>query len=339
MTAEVIAKLEEIGERTPEWHALRRSGLGGSDAPVVAGLSPWRSPYDLWVEKTGPGDEAEAEEAEYMRWGHLLEAPIAAEFSLRSGLSAEALPVVLRSVEHPFMLANVDRVVVTYETGIPRVLGPLEIKTTRYETAWPFAEDGTVEVPLHVLAQDCHYLAVGGWDTVWNAVLIGGQELRIAEVHRTDDLIADLVALEAEFWDKVARRVPPPLDGSSATRRALARHFKASEGTTVALKREPASFLLGERQRLLSEIAERTAVVAEIENELCAMLGEAETGTLEDEVAVTWKAITRRTITAKALRAAHPSIAQEFERQSTYRRFGVGKAWRPVKDGGSDDPE
>src|SRR5947207_2817387 len=35
------------------WHEERRGGLGGSDAPVVMGVSLHKTPYMLWAEKRG----------------------------------------------------------------------------------------------------------------------------------------------------------------------------------------------------------------------------------------------------------------------------------------------
>ena len=35
-----------------EWLARRRSGIGGSDVAAVLGLSPWKSPRQVWLDKT-----------------------------------------------------------------------------------------------------------------------------------------------------------------------------------------------------------------------------------------------------------------------------------------------
>ncbi len=31
----------------------RRHTIGGSDAPIIAGVSPYKQPYELWAEKRG----------------------------------------------------------------------------------------------------------------------------------------------------------------------------------------------------------------------------------------------------------------------------------------------
>ncbi|NBR91300.1 MAG: hypothetical protein EBS68_15585, partial [Rhodobacteraceae bacterium] len=40
-------------QRSPEWLELRRQGLGASDMAAVMGVSPYKTPYQLWAEKTG----------------------------------------------------------------------------------------------------------------------------------------------------------------------------------------------------------------------------------------------------------------------------------------------
>ena len=61
---------------TPEQIAERKSGIGGSDLACVLGLSPWRSPVDVWLEKTGQNAVA-VEETPAMYWGSQLEELVA----------------------------------------------------------------------------------------------------------------------------------------------------------------------------------------------------------------------------------------------------------------------
>ncbi len=35
-----------------KWHEWRGKGIGSSDIPVILGVSPWKSYYQLWIEKT-----------------------------------------------------------------------------------------------------------------------------------------------------------------------------------------------------------------------------------------------------------------------------------------------
>jgi len=36
-----------------EWLTVRKGGIGSSDAAAAVGLNPYKSPLELWLEKTG----------------------------------------------------------------------------------------------------------------------------------------------------------------------------------------------------------------------------------------------------------------------------------------------
>ena len=50
-----------------DWLKYRRRGIGGSDAAAVYGISRYKSPFELWLDKTGQLTEQEAGEPAY--WG------------------------------------------------------------------------------------------------------------------------------------------------------------------------------------------------------------------------------------------------------------------------------
>lgn len=52
-------------------------------------------------------------------------------------------------------------------------------------------------------------------------------------------------------------------------------------------------------------------------------LGDDDTGTVDGEVAVTWKTSKRRALDQKALAAAHPDLVEEFKTATEVRRFEV----------------
>ena len=66
-----------------EWLNERRSGIGGSDAAAVMGLNPWKSPLDVYLDKTGQLMESPDNPALY--WGRVLEEVVAREYSLEPG--------------------------------------------------------------------------------------------------------------------------------------------------------------------------------------------------------------------------------------------------------------
>lgn len=146
----IIAKTKDMPRK--EWLALRRQGLGGSDAGAVCGLNPYRTSMDVFADKTGT-DTLEDMDNEAMREGRDLEEYVAQRFSEAAGLKVRRANVMYVSKEHPFMLADVDRLVVGQKEGI---VG-LECKTASPYSADKW-KDG--EVPSHYLAQCYHYMAV-----------------------------------------------------------------------------------------------------------------------------------------------------------------------------------
>ena len=41
-----------------EWLKERQQGIGGSEVAAVLGLSKWSTPFDVWLEKTSPIENA-----------------------------------------------------------------------------------------------------------------------------------------------------------------------------------------------------------------------------------------------------------------------------------------
>ena len=101
---EIIADTRKMSHQ--DWLAMRKAGIGGSDCAPAVGLSRWKSPFQLWSEKTNRITPTKAGEAAY--WGSVMEPILRNEFAKRTNLEVHELPAFLRSMEHPFMLANID---------------------------------------------------------------------------------------------------------------------------------------------------------------------------------------------------------------------------------------
>ncbi len=204
--AEVIGTYAEMAG--DDWHNLRKTGVGGSEAGVILGMSRYSSPLALWAEKTGrmPREEIDSEFAEM---GTLLEPFIRRELvgpylSERIGIGVDIVEptAMYQSKEWPWMLANVDGFVL-YDG---RTKG-LEIKTgTSYQVKDWGGVDGD-ELPDRYYAQVQHYMAVLGLDLFFVFGVIGNQRL-LRSVPRNDRFIADLVERERAFWEAVESNDP-----------------------------------------------------------------------------------------------------------------------------------
>ncbi|MGL6231728.1 YqaJ viral recombinase family protein [Aeromonas rivipollensis] len=275
-------RLASTTELTREqWLDIRQLGIGSSDAAVAIGLSPYKCPLSLWLEKTARKAPEDISQKEAVLWGVELEPVLAQVYTKRTGYKVRRVNAVLQHPEHTFMLANLDREVV----GHPDGPGILEIKTASYHSA-PQWEEG---VPVAYQCQVLHQLAVTGHAWAEVAVLIGGQDFRIYRIERDEEKIGDLIRREAHFWQQVRQDWQPEPDGSSDAAAALGWLFPRDDGQTVDLS-DSSEFnqLFGQ----LLQLREQKEVVEQqeslIKQRLQATLGEATAGLFANGK-ITWK--------------------------------------------------
>jgi len=251
-------------ERTA-WLAERRKGIGGSDAASVMDVSPWKSKYTLFLEKTGLADE-EGDEPEFMEWGRRLEPLVAAKFAEITGRKVVPGAGVVVHPSIPCMLGTLDYEQIDESRG----RGVLECKTLNLFKADEWEE----EPPLHYQVQIQHYMAVTGAKWASFAALIGGQRFVWCEVVRNDGFIEALESECVDFWRRVETGDAPPLDGSESTERALKRLYPRDSGRLVELPAE-AVLLHNQIETCKAELKRFTEIKRTAENQLKAQIGDA----------------------------------------------------------------
>ncbi|AJG15734.1 hypothetical protein RK21_04226 [Pseudomonas plecoglossicida] len=205
-----LVSTKELPRR--DWLAVRKRGIGSSDAAAAVGLNPYKSQLELWLEKTGrdaglPKTDPQDEESPAY-WGNVLEPIVAWHYSKRTGNAVLQHP----DPELPWMLANIDREVIGTED-----VQILECKTAGINGARLWKEG----VPEYAVLQVMHQLAVTGKQAADVAVLLGGQTLEIHRIERDEQMIARLIELERQFWQHVETDTPPPADGTASAESAL----------------------------------------------------------------------------------------------------------------------
>lgn len=287
-----------------EWLALRK--LGSSDAAAICGLNPWKTPFQVWLEKTGQAPEIEDNEA--MEWGRTLEPIIADKFEERTGLVKYYDGVLLAHPVHQHMTATPDyRVVENGETGL------LEIKNTGEFMAGAWA-DG---IPDAAHVQLMHQLAVTGLNFGYVCALIGGKRLVYHRFERDDALISRLILIEATFWQRVETKTPPPLQAGDCN--AVFELFPVSTDSEAELSTSLTAEIEEFRaaQAAIKEAEERKK---KAEAALKFALGESERGRCGDYV-LTWKTQTRKEHVVKA---------------SSFRKFSI-KNKNGANDNGGEE--
>ena len=192
---------------SPEWHALRNQGIGGSLVGTIAGLNKWESCYTAWAKHTGKID-SEISDSPAMEWGRRLESVVLDKFK-DSHPELEVLDEVgtWQNSERPYQIANPDGIGMDEHGN----LVVIEIKTARFPDDW---EKG---VPLYYLTQVQWYLSCLGIQQAYVAVLIGGSDYReflIDAEHFQQQ--ADIQLVE-RFLMAVKFDQAPDWDGSTST--------------------------------------------------------------------------------------------------------------------------
>ncbi|MBD5168950.1 MAG: hypothetical protein HDT20_02315 [Oscillibacter sp.] len=313
MSAKVLATTENMPYA--DWLELRKHGIGGSDASVVCGISRYKSPVELWMNKTGQLPDQEAGEAAY--WGTQLEPFVRAEFTKRTGIEVRTVNQLLQSEEHPFMLANLDGICEVPDVGTCI----FEAKTTSAYKAGEWEDT----IPDKYALQLAHYLAVTGYAGAYIAVLIGGNSFKWKFVERDEELISMLIELESAFWDHVQNGTPPPMDGSDASAKFLAARFHDSKPKSQITLPDTAVTLLAQYDEACEQLEIVTEQKQRAENLLKEMMGENEIGTAGDRV-VTWKSVSQERLDSKTLKVEHPTLYKKYANKSSYRRFTVKAA-------------
>lgn len=199
------------------WHALRATDLTSTDAAALFGLSPYKTPFELWHEKKA-GQPVEISQNDRMLWGNRLQDAIAEGIAEDQGL-------VIRPMREYVRLGGL-RIGSSFDFDIEGVLpkspfadtfaalgpGILEIKNVdwlAFRNGWT-VEDDFVEAPTHIEIQTQHQQLVAGrgWSLI--GALVGGNRYEVIERRADAEVHAGILAKAAEFWRSIDTNSPPP---------------------------------------------------------------------------------------------------------------------------------
>lgn len=306
-------KIPTAGMDREEWLRLRKTGIGGSDAGALCGLNPYSSPMKVFYDKTA--DEIEETDNEAIRIGHDLEDYVAKRFTKATGLKVRRSNYMYRSVEHPFMIADVDRLVIGEDAG-------LECKTASAYNADKW-KDG--DIPLPYIMQCYHYMAVLNKKTWYIAAVILGREFTCRKLVWDDDLVAGLIEAEKNFWEEhiISGRLPDP-DGSKICDEVLNRYFHTADKPEL-LKLAGFDEKLDRREKIAAEIEKLQEEQKRIEQEVKMFMKDHECAASE-RYRITWSNVCSSRLDAKRIKEEHPEIYRNYMQTSSYRRFQVRAA-------------
>ena len=258
-----------------EWLKERMTGIGGSDAPAVLGLSKWKTPLDVFYDKRGEG--VEFIDNEPMKWGRLLEPVVRQEYAERRGEVVRVKPhELIRNPSRPFIFCTPD--------GITDSGRGYEGKVARTAEGW--GEDGSADIPEAYLIQVQHSMIATRLPVFDVAVLIAGSDFRIYEVPADAELQDMIVDVESRFWEQVQAGEPPaPKTAADAVRR-----FRdVRPGASVTATAEVES-LVADLMRMKIAAAELEAMTDAHKALVMGFIGDAEALVdLQGKPLVTWR--------------------------------------------------
>lgn len=311
MSADILVKTSGLSHE--EWLAWRNKGIGGSDIAILLGISRYKSPMSLYLEKAGLKEPDDLSDNEAVYWGNVLEEVVAQEFSSRTGMKVRKRNAILKHPEHEWALANVDRLIIGKREG-------LECKTTN---EYKKGEWSTEQVPDEYFLQCQWYMAVTGFLKWHIAVLIGGNKFKHFEIERDEELIESLLQRAGVFWNEhVKLQNPPAWDGSDDASDLLKSLYpQEMKGTQVELppRFETKAVRYDELKVQADDLKKE---MEQIKQEIQETMGDHEVGYIGDRK-VKWAGYDQTRIDSKTLKAERPEIFQEYSKTSYVRKFTI----------------
>jgi len=271
----------------------RKKGIGGSDAGAILGVSPWKTPLQVYMDKVGATDPIQDNDS--MFWGRTLEPVIRQRYADVTNRKVVVPDTLITHPKFEFMIGNLDGI-----TSDNRVL---EIKTARSAEGW--GEPGSNEIPDSYMIQVQHYMLITAIPVADVAVLIGGSDFRIYEVPAEPELMELMIEKETGFWSRVINRDPP----EPITYQDMLLKY----GRTSKESRVQADVVAMAAVARLKEIKAIAKEEDELKTVIMAAFGESDTLMDNNKVLATWKAGNgSKRFNAKLFEAENPELYKKY---------------------------
>jgi putative phage-type endonuclease len=243
-------------------------------------MSPWKTAYDVWLEKTNQVEPAPM--TARMKWGRRLEKVIAEAYQEETGRPVVWVDETRRHPEREWQIYTPDFLCIDEPRGG-------DCKTAGMDRWHEWGTPGTDEIPDVYLLQNQWYLSATGLPTWDIALLVAGHDFRIYTVKEDKELQEALLYSAEKFWkDSVVGGHPPEIQHSDTVGRWLRQKFPKDKAPVRPATAQEAELIASLR---LARESRKTA--EQIENDLIAKAKVAigECAGIEAAVGtVTWRA-------------------------------------------------
>ena len=293
---------------------LRAKSLGGSDIGPILGLSKYRSPLDVWMEKTGKMKN-EIDNLP-IRFGKFAEEFVATEYELATGFPLVEYPRAIVHPDYDYMHGHVDRFIcftpaIYDENGHLIANRILECKTANPFTQSEWGETGTDQVPLPYLVQCVWYMMITNIDQADLAVLFGNADFRIYEIQRDHELEQMVMEKAMNFWENhVLKDIPP----EPSNERDLKQLFKNSTSNKSVESNSEMLNQIKQIHQINQAIEKYESEISQIKQSIMNHMQDAELLTYQGQTIATWKSPKPSfRLDAKKFAIEHPDLASQYQ--------------------------
>lgn len=287
---------------TEQQKERRKNYIGASDVAALFGLDPFRTPYDVYLEKTDKLERDRATTAALER-GTFLESAILNWFVHTTGLaitrnqfrSAKPTGIPLGS--------NCDAIVNDNNN-------PVEAKSQGAYATEVWGDPGTDELPDRVILQAHAQMICTATAFCYVPVYLPYRDFQLFQVELRKEISVSIIERVCSFWDdNVQKDIPPEgLPSLSVIKRVKRTPNKVTEIDLV---------LVEAYEELRQAYGEAGARKEQAQAAILAALGDAEAATAGNRNLTYYKQTVRR-IDSTRLNKEKPEIAAEYLKESIH---------------------
>ncbi len=302
----------------------RTTFIGGSDAAAILGVSPWKTPVDLYLEKLGinaPEPISPAKARAFKR-GKRLE-PVVLEMVAdkleEMGHDVQVIETnkIYKDEEYPFLECEIDAEFIVDGEHINS-----DMKTVHGFAASEWGEEGTDQMPVYYAAQFMHGLSITKRNKCLVAALIGYDDVAVYWLHRDDETIQAMRDKSVKFWlEHVQKQIPP----DPKVFEDIKHLFPIDRGSEIEATNE----LVMAVSTLRSVKAQKKALEAEekaLKFAIASYIGEDAILTFDNKPIATYKTQPANTFREAEFKADYPELAKQYTTPGTNRVLRLTKA-------------
>lgn len=314
----------------------RKTGLGGTDAAAILGLSKFKTPMDVYFDKTS--DLMDVKPNEAMQRGIKLEKFVKQAYIKSTGFHVDDVHQTYRHAEHDFMLANLDG-------WRPDNESIVEFKTASNYMKHEWGDPGTDEIPRDYLLQVAHYAIVKNVERVDIGVLFGDkqffdniivlmqdqfsipylvQELsydfRIYTYIKHKDLEDRLIEREHNFWhEHVLKRQMPELKTLQDYQKAFPIGTERKIEATPDIVTNLNSFSELKNRYQEEEKKIKLACVDTLKESSYLILNNMD----DEKILASYRNKSRSSFDMENFKKDHPDLYEQYKKTTTYRELKI----------------